>query len=245
MNKKGFLLKLILLIAILVVLFIMLNKLANAQAINIVNVTVSQQNSSDLLLVVGGITYYFNDSNFNFTLQHNFTVFAENTTIMQNFTSNITTIIVVGNGTVNVTCNCPPTTVYNVSCSGEIDLKNETKEQILNTYTSLLSSKIEESSNKAVQDIVFRLQPAAAELEGCKSTAFNASLQKTEAERQRDAQAANNLAITGIYDGCRTEKRWLEVIGLAMVLMFVLFLVNVYGQDFLDGMRNLKGGGAM
>lgn len=245
-NKKAGLIKFVLFIAILIVLFIMLNKLANAQAINIVNITVSLTNSSDLILGVGGVNYYFNDSIFNFSLQHNFTVSFDN--ITANITNNITTTIIVNNGTINVTCNCPvpscsPT--YNVSCSGEIDLRNETKEQLINGYTSLFSTKIEESGNKIAQDIIFKLQPAQVEIENCRSSAFNASLLKTEAERQRDAQAANNLAITGIYEGCRSEKRWLEVIGLAMVLMFVLFLVNVYGQDFLDGMRNLRGGGAM
>ena len=247
MNKKGLfgLMKLIITLALIIMFFVVLGKYSKGEtAINIVNVTVTQTNSSNTTLLVGGILYYFNSS--NFTLQHNFTVFFENVTVFVN-TTNITQSVIISNGSVNVTCNCPPATTYNVttSCSGEIDLTNSTKTEFFNHYMTGLSEKIEESGNKVAQDVIFKLEPAKAELEGCRQSQLNSSIKEQEALRQRDSIASDNLAISNLYNSEKQQNRWILTASGFMVIVFLIFLFSPRLQDVIEDIKHMKGGGAM
>lgn len=249
MNKKGLfgLVKLVITIAVILIVLIVLGKYVGADSIiNIVNITSTQINSSNTVFSIGGITYYFNSS--NFTLQHNFTVSfnGSNATIFLN-TTNTTQSIIVGNGSINVTCSCPSAATYNVttSCSGEIDLTNSTKTEFFNHYITSLSSKIEESSNKVAQDVIFKLEPAKAELESCRQSQLNSSIKEQEANRQRDKIASDNLAISNLYSQEKQQNKWILTASGFMVVVFLVFLFSPRLQDVIEDIKHMKGGGAM
>ena len=242
MNKKAFIGKLFFIIIILIALFLLFNKLSRASsAVDIINITI-KVNLSDIIVNVSNSVYTINNTNLTAFIQQNFTVFfAENTTINQTI---ITTNITCQNSTIKVDCGC--TTIAacpNVNCSISegVDLTNATKELFFNHYQTQLQSKIEESSNKVAQDVIFKLEPSKIELEACKQSAFNSSINEQEAYRQRDQQLEVNKRLAGLLGDANSQKRWLEVIGLTLVVVFVLGLLYFFG--FFERFGGLVGGG--
>lgn len=231
MNKKGLVFKLIFYIAFLIVLLFLLNKLAKAEtAVNIVNITLTI-NSSIVSVDVSGHLFAFNNSNITALIQQNFTVSislnASNITIIStNATGNFT----CNNATVQVTCNCPSITCpSSISCPSEVDLSNASKELFFNHYQTELKSKIEESSNKVAQDVVFQLAPAKAQFDECKGLAVNATLKQIEAERQRDVAigAYDTKNVEFINEGL--EKKTCYVSSLVFIVIVVISVAAYLG----------------
>lgn len=233
MNKKGFFGKIILILLLLIFVFFMLMRLSKAEtATDIINATINI-NSSTITLNLSGVIYNFNNSVSGYSIQQNFTYSFE-----RNVTANVTTNITITNSSVQVSCGCTPCTPVacpSVECSlpNGIDLSNKTKDLFLTTYATQLQNtlqgKIEESGNKVSQDVIFKLEPSKVELENYKALSFNSSIKEQEAYRQRDQQLEVNKRLAGLLDDCGSQKRWLEVIGLVLVLASTIFYLFFSG----------------
>lgn len=206
MNKKGFIFKFLILFFLLAAMFIIFVKLSSGETIiEIVNVTLTV-NSSDIAVNISDIIYQFNNTAAVISIQQNLSV---------DFDSNISILSFLNAS--NITVVCP----------SEIDLSNSTKEEFFNHYITTLSGKIEESSNKVAQDVIFQLAPTKAELDDCKQLAFNASLKEQEAYRQRDKVAADNIALGSVLENTRSEKKNLQVIFWSFI-GFIIISASVY-----------------
>ena len=241
MNKKaGLIFRLIVVTVAILAVFATCSKFSKAETSNaIANVTITA-NSTNVIINFSNIIYYFNSTNFTSSLSQNFPV---------DYQVNVTNVTVVTNvtctnSTFSVSCSCPSVvSCPAVSCnvSGEVDLNNATKTEFYNHYITNLGTKIEESSNKAAQDIIFKLEPTKAEIEGCKQTAFNASIRQNEAERQRDEQTKNNQVITGFFESCRDEKKTLQVVFFAFIALIVV--VAAFFTGIIERFGGFFGGG--
>lgn len=242
MNKKGLIFKLIFFIFILAIVFFLLNDFVRPEtAIGIINFTIGV-NSSNIIINISNTIYDINNTPSIIVIQQNFTITHQINASNQTIISNIT----CQNTTIEVSCSCPVVSCpAELQCPSEVELKNNTKSELLNHYTSTVKSQIEESSNKVAQDVIFRLEPTKIELENCKQAQLNASMSEQEAYRQRDKIASDNIALAVSLGNERSEKKMLMIGGLTLIVVLVLLILSAFGTDFVDKWRGFGGGGSM
>lgn len=227
MNKKG-LLQPLLIISIILIILILFTKLSRAETFtNEINMTL-KVNLSEINLNISNVIYTFNNSNltFDFKYYSNFSIEINQTnlTIQTNFTCTNTSVF--------VSCSCPSNVapVYvNYSIPNEFNLSESTKQDLYQTYLAQLTSKIEESSNKVAQDVIFKLEPTQAKIDDCERQSFNASLREQEAYKMRDKIASDNIAITSVLENTRDELRTLQIVALSFLALIVLSVASYFG----------------
>lgn len=231
-KNAGILSKFLLLLIVLLAISVLLIKTALADsAVNSVNVTLII-NSTSIIINVSNSLYETANTPSVFVIQQNFTVyFFSNTTNITFVNQTATTNITCNNTTISLSCSCPSCPSVNANCTSasEVSLNNETKTEFFNHYITSLGAKIEESSNKVSQDILFKLEPTKAQLEECKQFAFNSSLKEQEAYRLRDKFASDNIALTTSLENERSEKKTLQVVALAFLIVGVIIILSLYG----------------
>ena len=239
MFKKS-LLKGLFALILLVFIFIIVLKLSKAETIiDIINVTMSI-NTTTIVLNISNNIFTINNTASVVNIQQNFTIYyvaivnITNQTIISNVTCS--------NASISVSCSCPSCpslpSIVNSSCS-EVSLDNATKTEFYNHYVAQLGSKIEETSNKVAQDVIFKLEPSKVQLDDCRDKAINATTQKIEAERQRDTALSAYDAKLVEFDNTKKELNTLQVAFIAFMVIGVLGFIIYVG--LIERKGNLYG----